>query len=161
MENKYLLIGTLIFGVIGIFGTVRFVYCLIKQRFDVEPSAIKPEPIRVVERKKEIQRPNESRRVSYAKRENTGKVLDHTKHRNLQPGNIKTIQEVINKTIHNVDNFEHKFFGTVLEVEGRALIDSLPKKLHSFEVLDGVCYIDGQVVKIHPDDIVRLARSIE
>jgi len=132
-----------------------------KKSLDVEPALKKDQQLRVVERKDEPAKQKTSQRASYGKRESAGKLMDDTKRKNLQPGNIKTIAEVINKTIHDVQNFEHKFFGTVLMVEGRILIDSLPKKLHSFEVLDGVCYCDGQVVKIHPDEILRLARSIE
>jgi hypothetical protein len=117
--------------------------------------------IRVVEYKEERPRQTTTQRVSYQKRVNAGKLADETKRKNLQPGNIKVINEMINKTIHDVKNFEHKFFGTVLAIDGRVVIDGLPKRLHSFEVIDGVCYIDGSVVKIHPDEILKLARSIE
>ena len=68
---------------------------------------------------------------------------------------------MINKTTHDVKNFEHKFFGTVLMIDGRVIIDSLPRKLHTFEVVDGQCYIDGREVKVHPDEVLKLARTIE
>lgn len=127
------------------------------ESLDVEPEKPKPEAYRVVERKDTVR----TIKRSYDERTHAGKTFDSTKHRNLQPGNIKTIQEVINKAIHDVKNFEHKFFGTVLEVEGKILIDSMPRKLHQFEVVDGVCYIDGNIIKLHPDDLLKLARSIE
>jgi len=133
-----------------------------KSRFYVEPKAEEPQQLRVVERKKESKHREEARqRFSYSKRENAGKSLDDTKRKTLQPGNIHTIKEVVNKTVHDVKNFEHKFFGTILQVENKILIDSLPKKLHIFEVVDGVCYVDGVVVKLHPDDVLKLARSLE
>lgn len=130
------------------------------EKLDVEPEKQKPEQFRVVERKDTV-KVIKKQKFSYEKRVNAGKTYDHTKHKSLQPGNIKTIQEVINKTVHDVKNFEHKFFGTVLECEGKILIDSMPKKLHQFEVVDGVCYIDGREIKLHPDDLVKLARSVE
>jgi hypothetical protein len=154
MEHDIYLIAA---GAIAGFAGTAIVKKLKAKSLDVEPAQPKAEQLRVVERKQEPQR-RANRNSNYNR---SPKLIDETKRKNLQPGNIKTIKEVINKSVHDVQNFEHKFFGTVLEVEGRVLIDSLPKKLHSFEVLDGVCYIDGSVVKIHPDEILKLARSIE
>lgn len=131
-----------------------------KKKLDVEPEKAKDEQFRVVEYK-EPTKTVKRQAIRANQRVHAGKTLDHTKHKNLQPGNIKVIQEVINKTVHDVKNFEHKFFGTVLEIEGKVLIDSMPKKLHLFEVVDGVCYIDGKEIKLHPDDLLKLARSVE
>lgn len=153
--NEALLIVS---GILNIGLVIVFVLNRKKKSLDVEPE---PEPRVVDYREDKKLGVSSQKRLHYSQRQNVGKTISSTKHKHLQPGNIQSIQEMINKTTHDVKNFEHKFFGTVLMIDGRVIIDSLPRKLHTFEVVDGQCYIDGREVKVHPDEVLKLARTIE
>lgn len=133
------------------------------KRFNVELHRLKHEEFQRLAKEKAIKKitPSSSQRASYQKRAEPSLMQDPTKRKSLQPGNILTTKEIKTKTLADIKNFDHKFFGTVLELEGRTLVDSLPKKLHLLECVDGVTYIDGQQVNIHPDDMLKLVRSIE
>lgn len=119
---------------------------------------IETKQIQVVEFKPDLKK-HVNRHLSY-KNSNQGKVMDHTKMKNLQPGNIKRVKEVVEAYKPSLTDFDYKFFGTVLEIEGRVLVHSLPKKMHTLEVTGGCCYIDGQQVQIHPDEVLKIARSV-
>ena len=146
--------STFIFGVIGILLGAALVFFVL--RFYIEKQ--KQEQIQVVDHKVGVKRVKS--RSSYT-RDHGGKLADETKRNSLQPGNSKHVRAEKAKELKDIKNFEHKFFGTVLEVENRILIRGLQKRLHTFEIVDGVSYCDGHPVTIHPDEILRLVRSAE
>lgn len=142
---------------------VFVIFKIYYRRLNVELHRLKHEAFQRLAKEKATAKitPSSSQRVSYQKRKEPTLMQDPTKRKSLQPGNILNTKEVKTKTMADVKNFDHKFFGTVLELDGRTLVDSLPKKLHLLECVDGITYIDGQQVNIHPDDMLRLVRSIE
>lgn len=94
--------------------------------------------------------------------------IDRMKRRNIQPGNagivpVGTLRDESGavKELVSKENFHHQFFGTQLELGGRVLINGLPRRLHTLEILDGITYIDGRQIQMHPNDAYALIKQIK
>lgn len=93
--------------------------------------------------------------------------VDQTKRR--QPGNFALPNGIItdqesNKlramNIGDKQNLTHRFFGTMLEVRSKVIVHGLDRRMHQLEVVDGLAYIDGRMVQIHPNDIDNLIKDL-
>jgi uncharacterized protein YoxC len=56
--------------------------------------------------------------------------------------------------------FEHKFFGTMLLVNGDVLIYGLDNHLHHMEIVDNSCYIDKKPWPVNAGDLERIKAAV-
>ena len=100
----------------------------------------------------------------------TDKGIDKMKRLNLQPGNhgrvpvtFITDQETgeSREFLANANqNLVHRFFGTVLELHGKVLINGLTRRVHQLEIVDGLIYVDGKEYNFHPNDVDNLIKEL-
>jgi len=105
-------------------------------------------------------------------------MMDETKRKSLQPANHHPIpagwdlvkaeieRDAKSKAKQNrrhtphtppmERNFEHKFFGSQLTVEGTKLIGGLSRGKHTMEIVGNQMFIDNDQVKINEGDLERI-----
>jgi hypothetical protein len=84
--------------------------------------------------------------------QNDQKRQDFIMHRELEAkARHKKSQATVNKPA--IRNFEGKFTGSALKIDGQVLHGGLAMKEHHFEFCDGGFYIDGVSVSLNPDQL--------